>query len=82
MCAEFQRISSAVEGCNGYLSRLHHANRGFTEQSLKVLKTIHNFDLKRDDELLLRNVYLINHFLTCLSGLFLIWVTCPEQDVH
>jgi hypothetical protein len=49
MCAEFQRISSAVEGCNGYLSRLHHANRGFTEQSLKVLKTIHNFDLKRDD---------------------------------
>jgi Family of unknown function (DUF6399) len=49
MCAKFQRTSSAVEGRNGYLSRLHHANRGFTEQSLKVLTIIHNFDLKRDD---------------------------------
>lgn len=47
ICAKFQRTSSTVEGRNGYLSRLHHANRGFTEQSLQVLKTIHNFDLKR-----------------------------------
>jgi Family of unknown function (DUF6399) len=50
MCAKFQRTSSAVEGRNGYLSRLHHANRGFTEQSLKVLTIIHNFDLKRHDD--------------------------------
>jgi len=49
MCAKFQRTSSAVEGRNGYLSRLHHASRGFTEQSLKVLTIIHNFDLKRED---------------------------------
>ncbi|MEH2457604.1 DUF6399 domain-containing protein [Nostoc sp.] len=49
MCAKFQRTSSAVEGRNGYLSRLHHANRGFTAQTLKVLTVIHNFDLKRDD---------------------------------
>jgi Family of unknown function (DUF6399) len=49
MCAKFQRTSSAVEGRNGYLSRLHHANRGFTQQSLKVLTIIHNFDLKRHD---------------------------------
>lgn len=49
MCAKFQRTSSAVEGRNGYLSRLHHANRGFTEQTLKVLTVIHNFDIKRDD---------------------------------
>lgn len=49
ICAKFQRTSSAVEGRNGYLSRLHHANRGFTEPSLQVLKTVHNFDLKRDD---------------------------------
>jgi len=49
MCAKFQRTSSAVEGRNGYLSGLHHANRGFTEQTLKVLTIIHNFDLKRDD---------------------------------
>lgn len=49
MCAKFQRTSSAVEGRNGYLSALHHANRGFTEQTLQVLTIIHNFDLKRDD---------------------------------
>lgn len=49
MCAKFQRTSSAVEGRNGYLSGLHHANRGFTEETLKVLTIIHNFDLKRDD---------------------------------
>ncbi len=44
-----ERTSSAVEGRNGYLSGLHHPNRGFTEQTLKVLTVIHNFDLKRDD---------------------------------
>jgi hypothetical protein len=48
-CAKFQRTSSAVEGRNGYLSGLHQANRGFTEQTLKVLTVIHNFDLRRDD---------------------------------
>ena len=49
MCDKFQRTSAAVEGRNGYLSVLHHANRGFTEQTLKVLTIIHNFDLKRQD---------------------------------
>jgi hypothetical protein len=49
MCGKFQRTSAAVEGRNGYLSRLHQANRGFTEQTLQVLTIIHNFDLKRDD---------------------------------
>jgi hypothetical protein len=49
MCAKFQRTSSAVEGRNGYLSVLNHANRGFTEKTLKVLTIIHNFDLKRND---------------------------------
>jgi hypothetical protein len=49
MCDKFQRTSSAVEGRNGYLSRLYHANRGFNEQTLKVLTVIHNFDLKRQD---------------------------------
>jgi len=47
---QVQRTSSAVEGRNGYLSRLHHSHRGFTEQTLKVLTVIHNFDLKRDDD--------------------------------
>jgi hypothetical protein len=49
ICSKFQRTSSAVEGRNGYLSALHHANRGFTEQTLTVLTIIHNFDLQRDD---------------------------------
>jgi hypothetical protein len=49
MCAKFQRTSSAVEGRNGYLSGLHHSGRGFTEQTLKALTIIHNFDIKRDD---------------------------------
>lgn len=48
-CAKYQRTSSAVEGRNGYLAKLHHAGRGFSEQSLKALTIIHNFDLKRPD---------------------------------
>ena len=48
-CAKYQRTSSAVEGRNGYLSKLHHARRGFSAQSLQVLTIIHNFDLKRHD---------------------------------
>lgn len=38
-----------MEGRNGYLAKLHHARRGFSAQSLKVLTIIHNFDLKRQD---------------------------------
>ncbi|MEL7053054.1 MAG: DUF6399 domain-containing protein [Cyanobacteria bacterium J06588_5] len=48
-CAKYQRTSSAVEGRNGYLSELHHARRGCSKQSLRVLTIIHNFDLKRQD---------------------------------
>ena len=48
-CTKYQRTSSAVEGRNGYLTKLHHARRGFSEQSLNVLTIIHNFDLKRHD---------------------------------
>jgi hypothetical protein len=49
MCSKYQRTSSAVEGRNGYLSRLHHTARGFSAQTLEVLTIIHNFDLKRAD---------------------------------
>ena len=48
-CAKYQRTSSAVEGRNGYLAKIHCAGRGFSEQSLKALTIIHNFDLKRPD---------------------------------
>ncbi|MGK7875708.1 MAG: DUF6399 domain-containing protein [Xenococcaceae cyanobacterium] len=49
MVAQFQRTSSAIEGRNGYLSRLHHSGRGLSSRDLQVLTTIHNFDLKRAD---------------------------------
>ncbi len=47
--AKFQRTTSAIEGRNGYLSRLHHSGRGLSERDLQVLTIIHNFDLKRAD---------------------------------
>lgn len=49
MANNYQRTSSAVEGRNGYLTRLHHSGRGFSQQTLKVLTIIHNFHLKRPD---------------------------------
>jgi len=49
ICTKYQRTSSAVEGRNGYLSRLHHTSRGLDAQSLAVLTIIHNFDIKRGD---------------------------------
>jgi len=61
---------TSVEGRNGYLSRLHHSHRGFTEQTLKVLTVIHNFDLKRGDTTLL-NVCLENPFRICFDWVVL-----------
>lgn len=49
MASKYQRTSSAVEGRNGYLSRLHHGSRGFSKQYLRTLTIIHNFDLTRPD---------------------------------
>ena len=49
MTNNYQRTSSAVEGRNGYLTRLHHSGRGFSKETLKVLTIIHNFHLKRPD---------------------------------
>ncbi|MDJ0576875.1 MAG: DUF6399 domain-containing protein [Xenococcaceae cyanobacterium MO_234.B1] len=36
MVAKFQRTTSAIEGRNGYLSRLHHSGRGLSESDLQV----------------------------------------------
>jgi Family of unknown function (DUF6399) len=47
--AQCQRASSAVEGRNGDLSAIHHNQRGFSQQRLQALTTIHNFYLKRPD---------------------------------
>ncbi len=49
MVVKFQRTTSAIEGRNGYLSRLHHSGRGLSESDLQVLTVIHNFDLRRAD---------------------------------
>ncbi len=49
MVSKFQRATSAIEGRNGYLSRLHHSGRGLSEKDLQVLTVIHNFELYRAD---------------------------------
>jgi hypothetical protein len=46
---KFQRTSSAVEGRNGVLSRMNHAQRSIPLQRLKVLTVIHNFGITRND---------------------------------
>lgn len=46
---KFQRSSSAVEGRNGVLSRMNHAQRSIPLQRLKVLTIIHNFGITRKD---------------------------------
>jgi hypothetical protein len=49
MVSKFQRTSSAVEGRNGYLSQIHHNQRGLSTRRLRVMTTLHNFHLKRAD---------------------------------
>ena len=34
---------------NGYLSQIHHNQRGLSSERLKVATVIHNFALKRND---------------------------------
>lgn len=46
----FQRASSAVEGRNGYLSFVHRANRGMSNQRLEVLTVVHNYDIRSWDD--------------------------------
>jgi len=46
---KFQRSSSAVEGRNGVLARMNHAQRSIPLQRLKVLTVIHNFGITRTD---------------------------------
>ena len=45
----FQRASSAVEGRNGYLSQLHHNQRGLPKHRYKVWTVLHNFDCRASD---------------------------------
>jgi hypothetical protein len=45
----FQRTSSAVEGRNGYLSQMHHNQRGLPKQRYKVWTVLHNFDCHAAD---------------------------------
>ena len=49
ICRSFQRASSQVEGRNGHLTFIHKANRGLTQQRLKVLTVVHNFDIRGTD---------------------------------
>src|SRR5262245_49918505 len=45
----FQRTSSAVEGRNGYLSQMHHNQRGLPKRRYKVWTIVHNFDCRAVD---------------------------------
>jgi hypothetical protein len=45
----FQRASSAVEGRNGYLSQLHHNQRGLPMRRYQVWTMLHNFDCWASD---------------------------------
>ena len=45
----FARTSSAVEGRNGYLSQMHHNQRGLPKQRYKVWTILHNFDCRASD---------------------------------
>jgi Family of unknown function (DUF6399) len=45
----FQRASSAVEGRNGFLSQLHHNQRGLPQQRYKAWTVLHNFDCHAAD---------------------------------
>jgi len=44
--SSFQRASSRVEGRNGYLAFINHANKGIPKQRKKILTIIHNFDIR------------------------------------
>ena len=45
----FQRATSQTEGRNGYLAFVNHAHRGMSNDRLKVLTVIHNYDIRRID---------------------------------
>ena len=45
----FQRASSAVEGRNGFLSQMHHNQRGLPKKRYKVWTVLHNFDCHAAD---------------------------------
>jgi hypothetical protein len=45
----FQRTSSSVEGRNGYLSQMHHNQRGLPKRRYKVWTVLHNFDCRAAD---------------------------------
>src|SRR5262249_27331723 len=45
----FQRASSAVEGRNGFLSQMHHHQRGLPKQRYQVWTVLHNFDCRAAD---------------------------------
>jgi len=51
---------------------------GATEQTLKVLTVIHNFDLKRDDDTTAAQRLFGNPFRICLTGLSSTWASYPD----
>jgi len=50
MSRRFQRTSSAIEGRNGYLSRIYQNGRGLGATRIRAVGVVHNFDTYRADE--------------------------------
>jgi hypothetical protein len=70
MVSKFQRATSAIEGRNGYLSRLHHSGRGLEELDLQVLTIIHNYDLHRADGSTAAQRFFVRTFPPLFSWVF------------
>ena len=49
MVGKFHRASSAVEGRNGFISRIFHNRRGLSLERLKALPVLHNYLIERAD---------------------------------
>ena len=49
LAGHFVRVSSAVEGHNGFLSLRYHHRRALPPPLLKALMVIHNYVLRRED---------------------------------
>ncbi|CAK0749258.1 hypothetical protein CCP4SC76_2010014 [Gammaproteobacteria bacterium] len=50
MSRRYQRASSAIEGRNGYLSRIYQNGRGLGGRRIRAVGVVHNFDTYRADE--------------------------------
>ena len=76
----FQRASSAVEGRNGFLSQMHHNQRGLPKQRYKVWTVLHNFDCHAADGTTPASRFFRRRSRTSLKRYYLRSRPCPDLD--